>query len=50
MTVMMPVYGRIGDIFGRKSLLLIAIVLFMSGSIVGALAGNINLLVTVRVI
>ncbi|WEV67570.1 MDR family MFS transporter [Bifidobacterium sp. ESL0769] len=50
MTVMMPVYGRISDIFGRKPLLLIAIVLFMSGSIVGALAGNMNLLVTARVI
>ncbi|WEV75303.1 MDR family MFS transporter [Bifidobacterium sp. ESL0800] len=50
LTVMMPVYGRISDLFGRKPLLLIAIALFMCGSAVGGLAGSMNLLVTARVI
>lgn len=50
MTVMMPVYGRISDLFGRKPLLLIAIMLFMCGSTVGALAGSMDFLVSARVI
>ncbi|MUK01590.1 DHA2 family efflux MFS transporter permease subunit [Vibrio cholerae] len=49
-TIMMPVYGKLGDLMGRKELLMAAIVLFMAGSVVGALAGNMEVLITARVI
>ena len=49
-TIMMPVYGKLGDLMGRKALLMAAIVLFMAGSVVGALAGNMEVLITARVI
>jgi EmrB/QacA subfamily drug resistance transporter len=49
-TVVMPVYGKLGDMMGRKALLLAAIVLFMAGSTVGALAGGMATLITARVI
>ena len=39
-TIMMPVYGKLGDLMGRKPLLLGAILVFMAGSVVGALAGT----------
>ncbi|MCF8570883.1 MFS transporter [Gordonia sp. HY002] len=50
MTIVMPVYGRISDLVGRKPALLFAISVFMAGSIVGALAGNILWLIVGRVI
>jgi EmrB/QacA subfamily drug resistance transporter len=49
-TIMMPVYGRISDQLGRKPVLLTAIVLFMVGSVLGGLAGNIWWLVFARVV
>lgn len=49
-TVMMPVYGKISDLFGRKPVLLAAIVLFVGGSIVGAVAQTIGWLILARVI
>lgn len=49
-TVVMPMYGRISDLFGRKPILLVAISLFIAGSVVGALAPNIELLIAARVI
>ncbi|MHA7241439.1 MDR family MFS transporter [Arthrobacter sp. TMS1-12-1] len=49
-TITMPVYGKLGDLMGRKELLMAAIVLFMAGSVVGALAGNMEVLITARVI
>ncbi|MGY5764731.1 MDR family MFS transporter [Brachybacterium sp. DNPG3] len=49
-TVMMPVYGRVSDIVGRKPTLIAAIVLFMIGSVFGALTTSIDLLVVARVI
>lgn len=49
-TVTMPVYGRVSDLFGRKPLLIAAILLFMIGSIVGGLADSIDLLIVSRVI
>ncbi|MGO3325398.1 MDR family MFS transporter [Gordonia sp. (in: high G+C Gram-positive bacteria)] len=50
MTIVMPVYGRISDLVGRKPALLFAISVFMVGSVVGALAGNILWLIVGRVI
>ena len=49
-TVVMPVYGRISDLLGRKPVLLVAIGLFILGSIVGGLAQNIDLLIAARVL
>ncbi|MFC0316038.1 MDR family MFS transporter [Gordonia phosphorivorans] len=49
-TVVMPVYGRISDLLGRKPVLLVAIGLFILGSIVGGLAQNIELLIAARVL
>ena len=49
-TIMMPVYGKLGDLMGRKPLLMAAIVVFMAGSVVGALAGTIEVLIVARVV
>ncbi|KAI1643976.1 MFS general substrate transporter [Daldinia loculata] len=45
-----PPWGKISDIFGRKPILLAAIIVFLIGSLVGALANNINTLIAGRVI
>lgn len=49
-TVVMPMYGRLSDLFGRRPVILTAIGLFMIGSVVGALAGSIEILIVSRVI
>ncbi|HXD27253.1 MAG TPA: MDR family MFS transporter [Arthrobacter sp.] len=49
-TVMMPVYGKLGDLFGRKPLLIFAILVFMCGSIWGALSDTMNAVIIARVI
>ena len=49
-TIMMPVYGKMGDLIGRKSLLIMAILLFMTGSVFGGLAGTMPWLIAGRVI
>ncbi len=41
-TIMMPVYGRISDLIGRKPVLIAAISLFMLGSVLGGLATSIG--------
>lgn len=47
-TVMMPVYGSLSDLFGRRSMLIIAILLFMGGSVIGGLATDMTWLVASR--
>lgn len=49
-TIMMPIYGKLGDLIGRKGLLLFAIIAFMAGSVLGGLAGDMNLLILARVV
>src|SRR5690625_6423041 len=44
-TIVMPLYGRVGDQIGRRSLLVAAILLFMVGSGIGAVAENIYVLI-----
>ena len=39
-TVMVPIYGKLSDIFGRKPILVIGIVLFMIGSMLCGLSGE----------
>src|SRR5437762_5601298 len=47
-TVSVPVYGRLGDVHGRRPLLLIAIVLFLVGSALCGFAQNMTELVFFR--
>lgn len=49
-TIVMPVYGRISDLLGRRPVLIAAISLFVLGSVIGANAANIEWLVAARVI
>ena len=47
-TVSVPVYGRLGDVHGRRPLMLIAIVLFLAGSALCGFAQNMTELVVFR--
>jgi len=49
-TVVMPVYGKLGDLFGRKTIFLVALSIFIAGSIVGGFATNMELLIAGRAI
>jgi EmrB/QacA subfamily drug resistance transporter len=49
-TVSLPVYGKVGDLIGRKSLLLAAICLFVGGSLIGAVAPNMTWLIVARAV
>ena len=49
-TVAMPIYGKLGDQFGRKPLYITAIVLFLVGSILSALSADMTQLIVFRVI
>lgn len=39
-TISTPIYGKLGDIFGRRRLFLIAISIFVAGSVLSALSGS----------
>src|SRR5690554_5729883 len=49
-TVTMPIYGKLGDLIGRKGLMIAAILLFMAGSVIGAAAGDMTTLIAGRVV
>ncbi|HML07975.1 MAG TPA: MFS transporter [Xanthobacteraceae bacterium] len=49
-TIAAPVYGRLGDSFGRRRIMLAALALFMLGSVLCALAPNIMFLAATRVL
>jgi EmrB/QacA subfamily drug resistance transporter len=49
-TVVMPVYGKLGDRFGRPRVLLVAIGIFMAGALVCGIAQSIAVLVMARII
>ncbi|HAM26909.1 MAG TPA: MFS transporter [Microbacteriaceae bacterium] len=49
-TIVMPVYGKLGDLVGRKWLFIAAIALFLVGSVVGGLAGSMTALIVGRAI
>jgi EmrB/QacA subfamily drug resistance transporter len=49
-TIMMPIYGKLSDLFGRKPVLLVAISIFLAGSLVSALAGSITWLIAGRAV
>lgn len=49
-TVMAPLYGRMGDRFGRRDVMLVALTLFAIGSLACALAPSMRLLIAARVL
>ncbi len=50
MTVTVPLYGKLGDIYGRRLLWLVAISIFLFGSALCGLAQSMNQLVAFRVV
>jgi EmrB/QacA subfamily drug resistance transporter len=49
-TIAMPIYGKLGDLLGRKNLLVAAITIFVGGSIIGGMAPDMNWLIAGRTI
>lgn len=49
-TIMMPIYGKLGDLVGRKPLLIFALAVFVGGSFVGALAHSMTVLIIGRAV
>lgn len=49
-TIMMPVYGKLGDLLGHKVLFLIALALFLGGSILGATCRSMAGLIAARAV
>ena len=49
-TVVAPIYGKLGDLFGRKIVLQVAIVIFLAGAVLSAMATNMNFLIIARAV
>ncbi len=49
-TVVAPIYGKLGDLFGRKIVLQVAIITFLIGSVGAGLAGDMTTLIVARVV
>lgn len=49
-TVVAPIYGKLGDLFGRKIVLQVAIVIFLGGAILSAMATSMTFLIMARAI
>ncbi|WP_236037894.1 MDR family MFS transporter [Ktedonobacter robiniae] len=47
-TVMVPIYGKLSDIFGRKSIFLVGVVIFLTGSALSGAAQTMDQLVLFR--
>ncbi|QGU06882.1 Multidrug resistance protein 3 [Corynebacterium occultum] len=50
MTIALPIFGKLGDQIGRKELFIAAIIMFIVGSVLGALAPNMGMLIAARAI
>src|SRR4051812_25774674 len=49
-TIMLPVYGKLGDLIGRKGLFIGAIALFMAGSVIGGMSQDMTWLIAGRAV
>ncbi|WP_129788322.1 MDR family MFS transporter [Promicromonospora panici] len=49
-TIMMPIYGKLGDLIGRKGLFIGALSVFLVGSVVGGLAQDMTWLIAARAV
>ncbi|MGH3629491.1 MAG: MFS transporter, partial [Sciscionella sp.] len=49
-TIVMPVYGKVGDIIGRKLAFQIAIVIFLAGSVLAGIAQSMDMLIAFRAV
>ncbi|WP_082487284.1 MDR family MFS transporter [Leifsonia sp. Root112D2] len=49
-TIMLPIYGKIGDLIGRKGIFIGAISVFILGSIIGGWAGDMTWLIIGRAV
>jgi EmrB/QacA subfamily drug resistance transporter len=49
-TIMMPIYGKLGDVIGRRGIFIFALSAFVAGSVVGGLAQDMTWLITGRAI
>jgi EmrB/QacA subfamily drug resistance transporter len=49
-TVSTPLWGKVSDLYGRKLLYQLAIIVFVGGSMLSGLAGNISMLIAFRAV
>src|SRR5690606_33599093 len=49
-TVVAPIYGKLGDLFGRKIVLQAAIVIFLGGAVLSAMATSMTFLIVARAV
>ena len=49
-TIMMPIYGKLGDLLGRKGLFIGALTVFLVGSAIGGLAQDMTWLIVARAV
>ena len=49
-TIMMPIYGKLGDLVGRKGLFVGALIAFLVGSVIGGLAPDMTWLIIGRAV
>ena len=49
-TVSAPLYGKLGDLFGRRAMVMVSVSLFLIGSVLCGLAYSMNALIIARVI
>lgn len=49
-TVVAPIYGKLGDLFGRKIVLQVAIVIFLIGAVLSAMATDMTFLIAARTV
>lgn len=49
-TIMMPIYGKLGDLIGRKGLFIGALAIFVVGSVIGGLAPDMTWLIIARAV
>jgi EmrB/QacA subfamily drug resistance transporter len=49
-TIVMPVYGKVGDFIGRKRAFQLAIVIFLAGSVVAGLSQSMGMLIAMRAV